>query len=178
MRIISFTLLVSALVMNTANANENVDQTKMRAGLWEISTSSDLLLLAPHVPKDQMQQLKDLAKEYGLEVPNIKNGAAISKVCITQAMANQKKMPNFYQEELGCTSTNVVRTGNRYKSEFTCSSKELKGTGNASGLLTSPETFTGESNFQGFVQGSPINESADIEGRWLNRSCGDVKSIE
>ncbi len=171
--------LITLLLAATANAAE----TNMRAGLWQITTTSDLLLLAPHLPPDQMQNIKDLAKEYGLEMPQIENGAAISQTCITQDMAKQKTLPNFYNEQLGCTSQNVnpgknpTRSGNNYKVEFVCNSPDLKGNGTAAGTITSPEAFTGQTNFNGTAQGNPVNERADINGKWMNASCGAVKPL-
>ena len=165
--------LIAPLLAPTANAAES----NMRPGLWQITTNSDLLKFAPHIPADQMQSIKDLAKDYGIEMPQIENGAAISQACITQEMANQKMLPNFYNTELGCTSKNATRIGNRYKVDFVCANPDLKGNGTATGTITSPEAFTGQTNFTGEAQGNPVNEKADINGQWINASCGAVKPL-
>ena len=160
--------LISALFAATANAAE----ANMRAGLWQIETTSDLLLLVPHIPADQMQNVKEIAEEYGLEMPQIENGAAISQTCITQQMVDTKTLPNFYNAELGCKSQNASRSGNNYKTDFVCNSADLKGNGTVAGTITSPESFTGHTNFTGTAQGNPVNEQADINGKWINASCG------
>ena len=165
--------LICPLFAATSNAAEN----NMRSGLWQITTTSDLLLLVPHLPPDQMQSIKDLAKDYGLDMPQIENGAAISQTCITQEMVNQKTLPNFYNAQLGCTSQNAARNGNNYKTDFVCDSADLKGSGTAAGTITSPEAFTGQTNFNGTAQGNPVNEKADINGKWINVSCGAVKPL-
>ena len=165
--------LIAPLLAPTANAAE----INIRPGLWQITTSSDLLKLAPHIPADQMQSIKDLASEYGLEMPQIENGAAISQTCITQEMANQKALPNFYNAQLGCTSKNATRNGNNYKTDFVCTSADLKGSGTATGTITGPDAFTGQTNFTGEAQGNPVNEKADINGQWINASCGAVKPL-
>jgi len=171
--------LMAPLLAHAANAAE----TNMRPGLWQITTTSDLLLLAQHVPPDQMQSIKDLAKDYGLEMPQIENGAAISQACITQEMSAQKTLPNLYNAQLGCTSQNVnpgknpTRSGNNYKIDFVCNSADLKGNGTAVGTITNPEAFTGQTHFSGEAQGNPVNEKADINGKWINASCGAVKPL-
>ena len=165
--------LICPLIAATAHAADN----NMRPGLWQITTTSDLLLLVPHLPPDQMQSIKDLAKDYGLDMPQIENGAAISQTCITQEMANQKTLPNFYNAQLGCTSQNATRSGNDYKVDFVCDSADLKGSGTVAGTITSPEAFTGQTNFTGTAQGNPVNERADINGKWINASCGAVKPL-
>ena len=165
--------LICPLLAATANAADN----NMRPGLWQITTTSDLLLLVPHLPPDQMQSIKDLASEYGLEMPQIENGAAISQTCMTQEMANQKTLPNFYNAQLGCTSQNAARNGNNYKTDFVCDSADLKGSGTAVGTITNAEAFTGQTNFTGTAQGNPVNETADINGKWMNASCGAVKPL-
>jgi hypothetical protein len=167
---------ISSLFATAATAT-NAEEIKMRPGLWQITTTSDLLLLAQHLPPDQIQNFKDLAKDYGLEMPQIENGAAISKTCITQEMVNQKTLPNFYQPQLGCISKNGTRNGNNYKIDFVCASPDLKGNGIAEGVITAPETFIGQTNFSGEAQGIPANERADINGKWINSSCGAVKPL-
>ena len=159
------------------SATANAAETNMRAGLWQITTSSDLLLLVPHIPADQMQGIKDIATEYGLEMPQIENGAAISQTCITQQMVDESTLPNFYNAQLGCTSKNATRNGNNYKTDFVCNSEDLKGNGIAQGTFTSSQTFTGITNFTGTADGNPVNEQADINGKWLNASCGAVKPL-
>ncbi|MBC7698336.1 MAG: DUF3617 family protein, partial [Bacteroidia bacterium] len=59
---ISLTIIT---LVSTANAAE----ISIRPGLWEITTTSDLLRLVPHIPADQMQSIKDLANQYGVEMP-------------------------------------------------------------------------------------------------------------
>jgi hypothetical protein len=163
----------SLFMMSTANSSEN----SMRPGLWQITTSSDLLWLVPQISPDQMQNLKDLAEQYGVDMPQIQMGEATSKACITQEMADQKNLPNFYQNQLGCNTKNATHIGNRYRLDFICSSPQLKGTGTAEGTFTSPESFLGRTEFNGFAQGNHVNEQADISGRWINSSCGTVKPL-
>lgn len=153
-------------------------ETHMRPGLWEISTSSDLLWFVPQIPSDQMEGLKDLAKEYGVDMPQIQNGSATSNTCVTQEMANQKNPPGLYQSQMGCVAKNVTHVGNRYRLDFECTSEQLKGNGSAEGAFVSMEKFTGQTRFNGFVQGNPVNEKADVSGRWLNASCGNVQPLQ
>ena len=174
MRKILFSLvLICPLLTATANAADS----NMRAGLWQITTTSDLLLLVPHIPADQMQGIKDIATEYGLEMPQIENGAAITQTCMTQQMVDESTLPNFYNAQLGCSSKNATRNGNQYKTDFVCNSADLKDNGTAAGTITTPETFTGQTSFIGETQGNPVNEQADITGKWLNASCGAVKPL-
>lgn len=155
---------LSPLVTQAAEFN-------MRAGTWEVTTSSDLLLFVPSIPADQMTRIKNLASEYGFELPNVENGAAISKTCITEEMAKQQTLPTLYQNQSGCTTQNATRSGNHYQLAFTCDNPELKGTGTATGDLLSAESFTGQTTFKGTVQGAPVNETAQIKGRWLTATC-------
>ncbi len=170
-------LIVISFAFPLFASSANAAEFDMRPGLWEITTTSDLLLLAPHIPPEQMQNIKDLAKVYGVDMPDIENGTAISQACITQEMANQKTLPIFYQEHLGCTSKNASRNGNRYEVDFICDSAHLKGNGTAQGNLTSAEGFSGQTKFNGLMQGNPVNETADISGKWMDASCGTVKPL-
>ena len=170
-------LLAVSLALPLAVSTAGATEFDMRPGLWEITATSDLLLLAPAISPEQMKNMQALAKEYGLEMPQIENGAAISKACITPEMAKQRTLPNFYQDQIGCTSKNATRNGNSYKVDFTCESTELKGNGTAEGHLTSAESFLGQSRFTGTAQGNPVDERADITGKWKGASCGGVKPM-
>lgn len=173
MRKISLKIIIDLLVVSTLSAvNANAVEFDMRPGLWQITTTSDLLLLAPHIPPDQMQSLKDLATVYGVDMPQIENGAAISETCISQEIAAQKTLPNFYQSQLGCTSKNAIRTGNNYKVTIVCESAEFKGSGTTTGTLIKPQAFTGKTQFMGEAQGNPVDEKANISGKWISENCG------
>ena len=170
---LTFVVLLSSFILMFAQIAQ-AKPIQMRPGLWEIRTSSDLLRLVPHVPAEQMQNMQDLAKEYGLEMPEIENGAAISRTCITQEMAAQEVLPELYQEELGCVSESTVRDGNAYRMNFTCNSSKLKGKGTAQGVITSSQTFTGSSQFKGVANGADVDEKAEITGKWVGASCGNA----
>lgn len=163
-------LLLPALLLplNFANAADNV----MRPGLWEVTTTSKLLGLVSQVPPEQMKDLGDLAKQYGLEMPEIQNGAAKSNACITQEMADQKVLPDSFQGQAGCTVKNVSRTGNHYQADYVCDNAQFSGSGKAEGTFTSLESFVGKTTFSGTVQGNPINDQANITGRWVSNNCG------
>lgn len=164
-------LAASLLAASVSNAAD----TDMRPGLWELTTTSDLLKLVPYIQPDQMQQLRELARQHGFDMPKIQNGAASSRVCITPEMAQQKIPPHFYHDQSGCTSRDAARTGDNYKMSFVCEGPELKGTGTAEGKLTSPESFAGSTRFDGAVRDIPVNERAEISGRWIAASCGAAK---
>lgn len=167
-------VLVSAMLASTAHATEN----NMRPGLWEMTASSDLLRLVPQIPPDQMQNLMNLAQQNGFDLPQIHNGAAVSKVCITQEMANQKNPPDFYQNQAGCSTRNASRSGNTYKLDFVCSSADLQGNGTAEGIFTNPESFSGRTEFNGVAGGNPVHEQVDVSGRWLSARCPSAKPAQ
>lgn len=149
----------------------------IRPGLWEVTTKSDLLALVPHIPAEQMQQLTRLAKQYGLEMPQVRNGAATSQVCITPEMARQDVPAYFYENQSGCTVTNATRTGNRYQMELMCDNPQFKGNGHAEGVFMTPESFSGRTQFDSIVQGTPLYAHADTTGRWIGERCELVQPV-
>jgi hypothetical protein len=154
----------------------NAAETPIRPGLWEITTTSMLLALVPQIPPEQMQQLTNLAKQYGLDLPRIENGAATSRICITQEMADQEIPSYLHVHEAGCSIKNALRIENDYKMDLVCTNPQLQGKGRAEGSFTTSESFSGWTVFTGTVQNTPVNEHADTTGRWIRASCGKVKS--
>lgn len=170
-------LLVFTLTSLSLATSANSAETPMKPGLWEVTTTSNLLSLAAQIPPDQMENINQLAKEYGFEMPAIQNGAAKSNACITQEMANKKIMPSSFQEQAGCTVNKATQNGNSYRVEFVCKNPQLDGSGVAEGTFTNTENFTGQTVFNGTVQGNPIKEQANMSGKWVGASCGDTKSL-
>ncbi|SFP86963.1 Protein of unknown function [Nitrosomonas cryotolerans] len=159
--------LISLLMIATTSMATN----NIRPGLWEVTTTSELLAMVPHIPSQQMQQITHLIEQYGLQMPRIQNGAAISKVCITQEMAAQEVPAHFYENQSGCAVKNATRAGNDYKVELVCTNAQFQGTGVAEGTFTSPERFTGQTEFDSVVQGTPVFTTAETSARWINESC-------
>ncbi|HBA09247.1 MAG TPA: DUF3617 domain-containing protein, partial [Methylotenera mobilis] len=76
-------LYALTLVFTSFTASVNAADVSIKPGLWEVTTTSDLLNFASQIPAAQMDNLNALAKEYGFDVPEIKNGAAKSTTCMT-----------------------------------------------------------------------------------------------
>lgn len=169
-------LLLSLLPVISAAGATDYKEHNIRPGLWEVTTTSMLLALVPQIPPDQMQKLTSLAKQYGLDMPQIQNGAATSRVCITQQMADQKIPSYFHAQQSGCSIKNAVRTENSYKMDLVCTNSQLKGNGRAEGTFMTPESFSGWTIFNGSVQDRPVNEHADTTGRWISASCETAKT--
>jgi hypothetical protein len=166
--------ILTLLFASTVNAAE----IAIKPGLWEITTTSRLLDLASQLPPEQLEGLSDLAKEYGLDMPDIKNGAAKSNTCITQEMANQKVLPSAFESQAGCTVQHAKRNGNDYRIEYLCKNPQLEGKGIAEGSLTNSTHFAGKTTFNGLMQGSPMREQADITGKWINANCGNANTTQ
>lgn len=167
------TLLSIALLLTVSTANSA--EFNMRPGLWELTTTSDLLKLVPLISPNQMQDLATLAKQYGIDMPKINNGAATSQVCITPEMSTQKIPTILSKNQYGCDIKDVTQNKGDYKINLICESATLKGRGVSEGMFTNPEIFSGRTEFNGVIQGNPIHEIAYTDGRWINTSCGTVK---
>jgi len=166
--------LASLSWASTANSAE----TAIRPGLWEVTTTSNLLSLASQLPPDQLNNLNDLAREFGLEIPEIQNGAAKSNACITPEMANQKTLPDAFQNQAGCTIKNATQNKNNYRVEFVCKNAQLSGNGVAEGTFKTAESFSGTTIFNGSVQGNAVSDQANINGKWVGASCGTIKTSQ
>lgn len=161
------------LLTHFVYANDHI-----RSGLWEVTTRSDLLGLVQHIPSENMQQLQNLAKQYGIKMPKIENGAVVSHVCITPEMAQQEIPTYFYENRSGCTVHNATRTGNSYKMDLQCKSAQFQGNGTAQGTFTTPESFTGSSEFDSTVNGAPLYASAQTQAHWIGEQCRAVNPLQ
>lgn len=163
-------LLLATLPLTVSGA-----ETSMRPGLWEITTTSNILNYASQMTPEQTENLKRMANEYGFEMPDIQNGAAKSNTCVTPEMASQKLVPDAFQSQMGCSVKHITHTGNRYRIDFTCDNPQLQGVGVADGTFTNPENLVGKTVFKGQAQGIQVDESADINGKWIAASCENAR---
>lgn len=146
----------------------------LRSGTWEITASSNLLGLVEQVPPDQRRQLGNLAKQYGFVMPDIKDGAASSRVCVTPDMAKQNVLPTSYHRQSGCEARNTQRIGNQVTADIICDGAQIKGQGRVEATLNTPDTFTGKTSFKGLVHGVAVDEQANTSGRWITETCNQA----
>ncbi len=170
-------ILCVAFFLSIAAAPASANQEPIRPGLWEVTTTSDLLNLVPHIPPDSMQQITDLARQYGLVMPKIQNKTATSHVCITPAMAAQDIPTYFYDGQSGCSVKNARRSGNRFYIEIFCDNAQFQGNGTAEGIFTSPENFSGQTEFDSIIMGNPVYATAETRGRWMGEKCGVAQPV-
>ncbi|MDR4517695.1 MAG: DUF3617 domain-containing protein [Nitrosomonas sp.] len=168
-------ILISVICLTVIIIPVSAAQNNIRPGLWTVTTTSDLLALVPHIPSQQMQQITDLARQYGLVIPKIQNNAATSQVCITPAMAAQEIPTYFYDGQSGCSVKNATRTGNRFQIDLVCKNAQFQGNGTAEGIFTSPEEFTGHTEFDSIVMGNPVYATAETRGQWTGERCNAVQ---
>ena len=168
-----FPILIGLALTTASFANQHI-----RSGLWEITTQSELLALVPHIPSDQMQQLNALAKRYGVKLPKVENGAVVSKLCITEEMAQQEIPTYFYENHSGCTVHNASRTGNNYKLDLVCNNKHFKGKGVAEGSFINPHQFEGSTEFDSTIQGTPVPVHATMQGHWIGEHCTAANPLQ
>ena len=166
MRKIHFIVLLTLLAPSLSSA-----EATARPGLWEVTTTSVLLGLVPEIPQDQLQKLSKLARQYGVIMPQIQDGAATSKICVTQEMAEQQIPDYLLQRQSGCSIKKTVQTENGFKLDLACAGPEIKGSGKAEGTFMDPENFSGQTEFNGIVRGTPVNDRADTRGRWIGENC-------
>ena len=158
-------------ILTTCSIAQAAPGTSMRTGSWEVTTTSDLLKLVPQITPQQMSKLQDLARQYGVDMPRISEGAAIARVCVTPQMAQQDIMPDLNQTYAGCRTSSAGRTGNQYRVAISCDSDQIRGTGSASGTFDTNASFVGSSVFDGVVQGMPTTQRAQTTGRWIGPTC-------
>lgn len=169
MRTLKQTVLLSLLCGTALSAH--AAEPQIRPGLWEISASSNLLSLVEQVPPDQRRHLGNLAKQYGFVMPDIKDGAASSQVCVTPEMAAHNIPPTSYHRQSGCEARNARQSDNRFTADLFCDGEQVNGTGWTEATLADAEHFTGKTAFKGLVHGVTVDEQANTSGRWLAADC-------
>ncbi|MCE7917746.1 MAG: DUF3617 domain-containing protein, partial [Nitrosomonas sp. PRO5] len=89
--------------------------------------------------------------------------------------AEQDIPSHFYENQSGCSVVNASRSGNRYQVELVCDNPRFKGNGHAEGIFSTTESFTGKTEFNSTVQGTPLYVYAETSGRWIGAQCEPMR---
>jgi hypothetical protein len=170
MRQLFATLLMLSLFPIAAVAA--ADQT--RPGLWEMTMKSDAMKNMPQIPPEQMEQMRKM----GINIPQMKDGGMVTKVCITRQMAERGHPPAMADKETGCQTRNYQRSGSGYSADVVCDGAMMKGEGKVKGNFSGNESFTSTYDFKGTMHGQPVSQHQETSGRWLAADCGSVKPVD
>lgn len=163
------TLMLSLLSVSTATFAAG----QIKPGLWEMTVKSDAMKNMPQIPPAQMEQMRKM----GINIPQMKDGAMVTRVCISKQMAERDQPPVMAQNEAGCQAKNYQHSGTGYSLDIVCNGP-MKGEGKARGTFAGSESFTSTYDFKGTMQGQPVSQHQDTSGKFLSADCGSVKPIE
>jgi hypothetical protein len=145
---------------------------QMKPGLWEMSMKSDAFKAMPKMSAQQMEQMRKM----GVNMPQVQDGAMVTKVCITKEMA-EREQPPMEHNGLGCQPKNFQRSGNAYSGDIVCDGATMKGTGKVKGVFAGDAGFTSTYDFKGTAHGQPVSQHSETSGKWLAADCGSVKPV-
>jgi hypothetical protein len=147
---------------------------QLKPGLWEMTVKSDAVKSMPNIPPAQLEQMRKM----GIDVPQMKDGAMLTKVCISKKMAERDEPPVTAQNQAGCQPKNYQRSGNGYSVDVVCDGPMMKGEGKARGTFAGGEKFTSTYDFNGSMHGQPVSQHQESSGKWLGADCGSVKPLD
>jgi hypothetical protein len=159
-------LLLCSLLSVTAYA-------QMKPGLWEMKMKSDALKNMPQMPPEQIEQMRKM----GVNIPQMQDGAMVTKVCITKQMADSMETPGLEKNEMGCQTKNYKRSGNTYSADIVCNGADMKGEGKAKGTFNGDQGFSSTYDFKGTMHGQPVSQRHESSGKWLAADCGNVQPM-
>ena len=137
-----------------------------KAGLWNVSTTTDMAMAMPPEAAAQM-------KAMGIKMPNAHT--ITTQICMTQAEVDADKPPQMGRDQSGCTTRLLSQSAGAMKAEMVCSGPTMKGNGQIEVAYTGAEHYAGSYNFKGTMEGQPANMSSRFSGDWVKADCGAVK---
>jgi len=144
---------------------------KMKSGLWEMRMESDMMKNMPKISREQMEKMRRL----GVNVPQMQDGAMVTKACISKEMAEREDPPQMTHKESGCEARNYRRTASGYSLDLVCDGANMKGEGTVKGTFAGDESFRSVYDFTGVAKGKPVSQHHEVSAKWISAACGDVK---
>ena len=142
---------------------------QMKPGLWEMTMKSDAMKNMPKIPPEQMEQMRKM----GVAVPQMQDGAMVTKVCITKQMT-ESNAPGMEKNDMGCQTKNMQQGSSSYSADIVCNSAQMKGEGKVKGTFSGDTAFSSTYDFKGTMHGQPVNQRHENSGKWLGADCGNV----
>lgn len=161
---------VSVLLTALLSASSIALAGPMAPGLWEVTMTSDQMKNMPQLSPEQIAQMKKM----GMNVPEMRDGGMVNKICVTPQMAARDK-PITDRGQENCKTTNERSSGNIYSADLVCNGPEMKGKGTISVTYSGNTSYSSSMQFKGTAHGQPVNTSNESRGRWLGADCGNVR---
>jgi hypothetical protein len=168
------TLLAMLLPISLLPSANLLAQEEMKPGLWEMTMKSDMMKQMPKISPEQMEQMRGM----GIQIPQMQDGAMVTRVCITREMAARKQMPDMGANETGCQPKNHERSGSSYSVDIVCDGPHMKGEGKVEGRFSGGDSFTSTYDFNGTMHGTPVNQHHETSGKWISADCGNVPPLD
>lgn len=167
--------LLTCMLLGVSAAASAAEQ--MKQGLWEMTMKNEQMA-------KQMEQLKKLPpqqleqmKKMGINIPQSQDGAMVTKVCISKAMA-ERDHPPVDRKESGCQSKNFQRSGSSYSVDIVCDGPNMQGTGKVKGTFSGNTSYTSTYDFKGAAHGKPVDQHMENSGKWVSADCGNIKPAD
>jgi hypothetical protein len=146
----------------------------IKPGLWEMTMKSDAMKNMPKIPPEQLKKMREM----GITMPQMQDGGMVTKVCISQQLAEREQPPEMSQNQSGCQTKNYQRASSSYSMDIVCDGPNLKGEGKVKGAYSGNEKFSSTYDFKGTAHGHPVDQHHENSGKWLSADCGDLKPID
>jgi hypothetical protein len=168
------TFAISTLLLSLPFVSVTAAAGQLKPGLWEMTVKSDATQKMPNIPPAQLEQMRKM----GIDIPQMKDGAMLTRICISPKMAERDEPPVTAPNQTGCQPKNYQRSGNAYSVDVVCDGPMMKGKGKAKGTFSGGESFSATYDFQGSMHGQPVSQHQESNGKWLGADCGGVKPLD
>jgi len=143
----------------------------MKQGLWDMTMKSDAMASRPALTPQQQEMMR----QRGIAMPQMQDGAMVTKFCVSKEMAERDHPPAMSQNRMGCETKNFKRSSNGYSADLVCDGPNMQGTGTIKGTFSGNESFASTYDFKGTAHGHPVNTHQETSGKWVSADCGSVK---
>lgn len=149
---------------------------QIKPGLWEMTIRPDANSNMPReVPKMSPEQRKKM-EEMGVNVPEMRDGLVVNKMCVTKEMAGQQLPLDTARNSRGCETRNSHKTPTGFSADIVCTGDALKGEGKVISTISGDDRMSMVYDFKGTSDGKPVHRHHETSMKFLSADCGSVKA--
>lgn len=172
----SIALAVGILSL-ACSATSALAADNMKPGLWEMTIKPDANSTMPkNMPKMSPEQIQKM-KEMGVNIPEVRDGQIVNKVCITKEMSERQEPVDVGRKDKSCETKNSHKTATGFSADIVCNSEALKGEGRVNSTISGGDRMSMTYDFKGTSDGKPVNRHQETSMKWLGADCGSVKPV-
>ena len=164
----------SAIDKTEKSAAVKFQPLDVKTGLWQ-NTMTTALAGEMLIPPERLAKLSPDQRARVEAAMNARSGQGTKTTTYQSCLTQEELQKTPFRDKKNCTETLVSSTKTQAEVKLVCTMEGIDGNGEMQIHTISDESVAGSGHGTVTMEGRTMNTSWKLTGRWVGKSCGDVK---